>query len=625
MRIDCFGHLDGQHSRRQFVIEPIVRHLLACLILIVPCFAEAQLSRWQLGNPSLIIDLPGDPSGGGVTWHDGPSIFPTSWSAESEDVRVEVAEAYSSGGTDVLATQLAAKLQGELSDRRPTTVSGQPAVRFSVGQAQALVVSDEGRSWIVVLRPKTSEGLGLTAQIFQSIVLERWGTPRWVRRNLGGSRLNAELPFEPAATWDFDSVSRQKYESHFSDFGVEASVTSPSEGSKFDLDKTVVSNIDSEKKLPGTSEFSSETTRLERGDLKGYVVTIRLKRGTKSYVMTNFFGLDNGRLVRVILSGRKENAEHEAWADRIINSLRLSAVNFANFSPRQVGTEGVWFDAPAEFQLDKEEERLKRFGLDFMGFGCDVRVQTLLDGVTQDIDQFMAIEEAALTPRGDVRDLSTETLSRFVDGVEARILRMKYKSPGRSDLDHRAAIVLFLPDRTVVAELISTEGQLGYLDRLIDTARIELPVPAGWTRQQVGSSGLTFLFGKTGEKPEQASRLGGEAVSRSFVDDDIFVEVVELTYSGAAPSAPILATQLFADLKATIKREGRITAQRSTVVGSRTGVAWTLEFDHPTAGKVPIDMIVVRKGDTAVAIVVLPTTRSTATSIKRAVVLNSLK
>jgi hypothetical protein len=56
----------------------------------------AAFSRWALGRPSLLVDMPGDPSGGGVAWAEKPlySIFPNSWSAEGGGVRIEVARIY---------------------------------------------------------------------------------------------------------------------------------------------------------------------------------------------------------------------------------------------------------------------------------------------------------------------------------------------------------------------------------------------------------------------------------------------------------------------------------------------------------------------------------------------------
>ena len=74
-----------------------------------------------------------------------------------------------------------------------------------------------------------------------------------------------------------------------------------------------------------------------------------------------------------------------------------------------------------------------------------------------------------------------------------------------------------------------------------------------------------------------------------------------------------------------MKSEGKIAEQRPYGLGGRTGVYATLEFEHPQAGKVSVDLIVVKQGSVAHAIVVLPTSRSASARAKRAAFLNSLR
>src|SRR5688572_21516674 len=98
-------------TARRMDLQLVRQGGVAALVLLAT-MGLGQGSRWQLGNPSLIIDMPGEASSGGVSWHDTVAIFPTSWSSESNDLRVEVGESYSSDKPQALATKLAAKLGG---------------------------------------------------------------------------------------------------------------------------------------------------------------------------------------------------------------------------------------------------------------------------------------------------------------------------------------------------------------------------------------------------------------------------------------------------------------------------------------------------------------------------------
>ena len=97
------------------------RHTLAFLYLviiivvsIVPVKGQ-ELSRWALGRPSLLIDMPAEPSGGGAAWAEKSiySIFPSSWSAEGSGVRLEVARIYTAKNPTDLLAEIGQKIMKE--------------------------------------------------------------------------------------------------------------------------------------------------------------------------------------------------------------------------------------------------------------------------------------------------------------------------------------------------------------------------------------------------------------------------------------------------------------------------------------------------------------------------------
>lgn len=547
--------------------------------------ASAQLSRWQLGNPSLILDLPADPNGGGVPWHDsGLSLLPTSWRAESDDLRVEIAEAYT--GLDQAA--LSGKLGGTPSSPQALKISGFPATLFNVGSKQCALIVAPGRTWAVVSTPKTSAGAALAGKIMSSIVVERSGEKRWVQRSLGGTRMNATIPFELADD-PFDTTSsRRTYELHFDDFGVKASVSRAAEGMKVDFGKTIQSTIDDEKNAPGTKEFKAERLKIKRDQLEGELVSMTFTRG-RSYKRSVFFAMDEGALLRITLDGRSDNPSHADYMSRIIDSLRISSVNFTNFAPRQVGSEGVWFDLPK----DLEKIDANNYNAYAGAFQINVRV-TPVSG-PQNPDQLLDFLEAKFKMAKDARDFKSERSSRQINGLEAKVLKTGYKGKGRADQTMQYGLVIYMPDRVIVAEMICEEQQKAYLERIIDTARAEIATPAGWSRIMAGDSGLTMLAPKV-----QLTRPAGDAEIESEVNfnvqaDGLMAMVVEFKYKGDPKPSSAAAMQIFKTLEKTIDSTGKIVSQQPIEIGNHTGLRLGVEYQR-AEGKALGDIVVLRRG-----------------------------
>lgn len=592
-----------------------VRGLGLVLAVFAAVGAQAQLGRWQLGNPSLILDLPGDPGGGGVSWHNNAlSILPTSWSSESGDLRVEVAETYGS----LTPAALAQKLGGTPSSNQSFNISGYPGNRFSVGAKVCLVAEAPGRTWAVVATPKTSAGVALAEKVLTSIVVERSGEKRWVQRSLGNTRMNAALPFELAYETFDTTPTRRSYELHFDDFGVKASVSSPGEGMVLEFDKTIKSTIESEKDTPGTKDFKVKREKLKRDQLDGELVTMEFTRN-KPYKRVVFFGKDGGNLLRLTLDAKSDKPAHEGYVNQIVDSLRVSSVNFAGFAPRQAGSEGVWFDMPKEFEkLDASNYNC------FAGsFQINVRV-TPVSGGTSNPDQLLDFLEAKFKMAKDARDFKAERSSKQLNGVETRILKSGYKGKGRADQTMQYGMAIFLPDRIIVAEMISEEQQKGYLERILDTARIEIAPPDGWSRIMAGDSGLSMLAPKvTFARPAGDSEIESE-VNFNVQGDGIMAMVIEFKYKGEPKAASAAAMQIFKSLQTTLGSTGQITSQQPIEIGNHSGLRLGVDFTR-AEGKALGDIIVLRQGKYLWTYMSVTNPEKPAALKMRATILNSLQ
>lgn len=582
------------------------------------------MGRWQLGNPSLILDLPGDPRSGGVDWHPSNSfaVLPTSWSAENDDLKVEVSTTFASTEAQAVLNAVAPKIGGT-ARTKPLTISGYPAVRGDVSGKPVLAIQAEGRAWIIVATPKTNNGTSLATRVLDGVYVERSGEKRWVQRSLGNTRMNAELPFDLAAKQT--TVNEGKaYELHFDDFRVEASISYPGEGKVIDFGKTISTYIEGEKKIPGTDDFKSKRERVKRDQLDGEIVRIELKRGSRQYKIVSFFAQVDQSLLRMDISGRADSAAHDSNIDRILSSLKVSSVNFANFSPRQVGNEGVWFDVPKEFSETSSNSSSKMYTCFPGAFQLDVRFTDADPATGYNADQLLDFIEVKFKSVKDSRDFKTERFSKYVNGLETRILKTQYKTKGRGDFTIQYAIAIFAPGRIIVGEMICEEQQKGYLERIVDSVRIELKAPPGWTRQQIGDSGLSMLAEKLEiRRPTPSADL--ESLNEIDMNGEgLIVTITESRFKQSPKSPSKFVTEVFNIIKTSAGATGKITTQQPWEIGNYSGLRAGMELELPQ-GKLVGDIVVLRKDKQIVVLVVAADSKNSSALVKRYTIINSIR
>lgn len=598
------------------------------LFAIVFCIAAAvisfgQMGRWQLGNPSLILDLPGNPGGGGVAWHerDAYGILVTSWSSETDDARIEVSSRYTSDSAQALAGQVAAKLSLQVANGRAAKVSGQDAYRFTIGNHSGLAISGNGKAWIVLGTPKTSNGQRLIDASLTSVLVERAGNPRWVRRSLGGTRMHAELPFDFAEDFSRPVQSdRRAYELFWNDMEITAFVEAPGEGMKIDYEKSLKSYIDGESKMTNTENFKSKRERIRLDKLTGDIVTLDFDRNKKTYRVRAFFALDGSRMLRMSVNTQPSRADHEAAAERIVRTFKVSGVSFEGFAPRKVGNEPLYVDLPR----DLESKGNGLYGVFIGAFGTDVRVTPINPATGHNEDQLAMMLTAKYQGRADIKEFKAETTKRLVDGLEARVVRASYKSKAGMKT-HEVALAIFAAEAIYTIETIVGDNEVEYLDRILDSVRFEVSAPAGWSRQVVGESGFSLFWSK---RPEaQTSPGDGVDLDKTLVfesiQDGIVNTVVEMKFKQSPPSPGILLPTFAKSLAGGMGATHEILDQRPIEVGSSSGVHAKLNFTM--GGKtLPGDMIVLRKGLYlwTLAVVYDP---STGKSVHRQALVNSIR
>lgn len=591
--------------------------------------ANAQLSRWRLGGPALILNLPGDPHAGGVKWHkaDAYGFLPTSWSGEDKDALIEVSSEYGNSDPAKKAEELATALGDKVSNASAVKISNCPGLYFNVGNRLVLVLKDEFKLWIVVGTAKTASGADIVNRCLGSISVERGGNQRWVRRNLGQTKMNAPLPFELSKDQSkAEFEKRNSYELFFDGLEVTSFVETPGEGKRFEYAKAVNDYPNGEKTIAGTENFKVKRTKIKGNGYTGDQFELEFKRGNKEYFVTTLFIGDENRVARMSVVGNPTNGKHREYADRIMAGLAVSDANFDELEPRQAGAEGIWIDFPKNLERDSAGgTSFRQYGAFVGNYGVDLRVVDKAPGVGDNPDQLMDFMEAKFKGQAkDVKDFDSDRSRTSVNGLAAYTLKLKYKSKGTGTLRYGMAILG--PDKNYVIELIGYDSQKDLFERILDTATVQVPPPIGWTMMPVGESGISMLAPKSVSLKKEASDDSGydSFVTGIINEGNVIATVTELHYKGAAPAPGTILSQLSKVLFGAMKVETRITEQRPFEAGDALGVRAYMKASMG-GNEVPADMIVLRKGNYIWALIVLSNPNDKQAVINHYSIINSIR
>lgn len=126
---------------------------------------------------------------------------------------------------------------------------------------------------------------------------------------------------------------------------------------------------------------------------------------------------------------------------------------------------------------------------------------------------------------------------RMINGLEARLLRTTHKNG--SFRNHRDMLLIYSFDRFWAIDAIAAENEKDYIEWVIDSAAVRLPVAAGFQRQQIGKLGASLLVGPKvlevtrKDTPKDTLILSNEMASTSLGAGALVV--VEVTYKDDSP------------------------------------------------------------------------------------------
>jgi hypothetical protein len=473
--------------------------LVLGLVCWTPTFASGQgLSRWVLGRPGALIDLPGSPSAGGVKWAERSaySFLPTSWSAETGGCRIEVARIYGGGSPTQTLGSIGKKLGAASGVQNKGEISGRPFVGYRDNARMIVVAGPDastpyGTTWAFVAFYNEG-GAAIADRVFDSIVIEREGRENWTLRSLGRTQLAAELPFELAPEKRVnDAETTTRYELHFNGLDIRVTQQEQGIGGRFDVEKTIQGIVADRRAAAGVAEFVSSRAKTRLGEKQDAdLLTMTFRQGSRAYKILETIAVSGSSAVMTTITTDPNRADQANIADRIFNTLRFTGATIYGWKPYAIGDTGLYLDLPKPPDPPKVSATITTTGVYTGPMAVDVREITY-GGTNYDPDKASAqllnfVNAAHADSQGTIE-------KRLVDGCEARLLRTTYRNAGF--FNHRDVLVIYGADRFWTIDSVAAENEKDYLERIINSARIQLPVNGNLKRQYFGKTGVSFIAG----------------------------------------------------------------------------------------------------------------------------------
>ncbi len=533
--------------------------ILSIAILIFCAAAPALgqgVSRWALGRPSLLIDMPADPSGGSVPWAEKPafSIFPSSWSAEGSGIRVEVARIYTAKAPAELLAEIGEKINTPMTPRGKGLISGREFVNFANATRMAAVIGNDGgvlggASWVVMATYKDQAGQALAGAIFESIKVEREGNRHWSLRSLGPTFLAAELPFELTAVPKKDE-GRQDWESSFDGMNVRISREVPSPGATFERETSIKGFIEGDRTRPGVTEFSFTREKYKLGDREGDLITKSFKRGSRSYRVYDIAFIDKRSAVIASIQIDPTRTDHQNTTERILRTFRTTINPIYGWKTYAVGTEGLYVDLPAAPGAPKRQGSVNVYESITPLAMTEIRELEVGFPTAHNPDfsakQYFEMQQA-LAPDRKLELQSIEKL--LIDGLEARLVKATWRN-GQTVNQRQILTIYGYQTQWIVDMLAAKETEL-YMERVMQSVRVKIGVPPRTVRQSFGTMGVSFFVGDTRLEPKVTENANDPDFAREESATAMFgnsiLAVYEMSFRNQAPPVTDERAKIFMD------------------------------------------------------------------------------
>lgn len=498
------------NEKKKYLTPRVVALSFLLFLATLPSFTQAQaLGRWALGRPSMLIDMPGDPAGGGVDWAERNiySIFPNAWSAEGGGIRVEVARIYTAKDPAGLLAEIGQRVNTPMTPRRRGNLSGREFVDFSNAQRTAIVIGNDdgvmgGASWVVMATYKDPAGQALAGSILDSIKVEREGNRHWALRSLGQTFLAAELPFELIRQISGDDEpGRSSYESSFDGMDIRVSDDTPGAGMSFNRETTLKASIDDEKARPGVTGFTFTREKYKLDGREGDLITKSFKRGNRSYRVYEISFIEKGRAVIASIQIDTTRADHQDTTAKILRTLKTTVNPIFGWKTYAVGKEGLYVDLPVPPSAPKQVNAVTIYESNTPLAMVQMReLEVGFPGAHNpdfSAKQYFEFQQA-LDSKNTFELQGIDKL--LIDGMEARLVRATWRNG--ENVNQRQILTIYGYKTQWIIDMLASKDTAAYMERVMQSVRVKAAFPATNIRQSFGAMGVSFLVGDKRLEPK---------------------------------------------------------------------------------------------------------------------------
>lgn len=507
---------------------------------------DPTVSRWALGRPSLLIDLPARPSSGGVAWSEQQaySFFPNSWSTEGSGVRIEAARVYAKQTPVDLLAAIGRKLAVPVSISRKGQISGRELAAFSNEVRTIYAIGHDGgvlggASWVVVATYRDASGRALAQEMLDSIKLEREGAQHWTFRSLGRTYIAAELPFEVAESAAGAASNRTQWEVSFDGMDVSATYETPNQGKILDVKATLSDLVENERARPGISEFKATRDKYKLDIYDGELITIDLKRGHRQYRMFKIALIEGHRGVVATIVIDPSRKDHQLAVERIFRSMRYARNPLYGWKAFAIGDGGFFLDLPAAPKPPVRQNAVLSYISPSPLAPVEIReVEVGFPGAHNPDMAARQYFEMQTAMHKDAKYDPPVIEKRLIDGFEARLVKATWRS-GRNE-NYRQILTIYGYSRQWIVDMLTSKDTADYMERVMGSIRIKIDFPASFRRQVIGQTGVSFLVGEQPFKTNVTANPNDQTFAREEVGmadlgNGVILVTYEMTLKGENP------------------------------------------------------------------------------------------
>lgn len=533
------------------------------IVVVIICTAAPALgqglSRWALGRPSLLIDMPADPSPGGVAWAEKPaySIFPSTWSAEGGGVRIEVARIYTAKGPAELLAEIGQKVSTPMAPQGKGQISGREFANFMNAARMAAVIGNDGgvmggASWAVMATYKDQAGQALAGAILDSIKVEREGNRHWALRSLGPTFLAAELPFELTPTNRKGSEGRiaNRYESSFDGMDVKITDETPAAGNVFDKETTLKGFIEGDRAVQGVTDFTFTREKYKLGDREGEIVTKDFKRGYRKYRVYDIAFIEKRRAVIASIQIDPGRAEHQQITERILRTFRTTTNSIYGWKTYAVGKEGLYVDLPVAPGPPKQQNSVTIYESNTPLAMTEIRELEVGFPSAHNPD-FSAKQYFEMKTSLDASTkFEIQAIEKLlIDGLEARLIKSTWRNGQNTNF--RQMLLIYGYQTHWIIDMLASKDTADYMERVMQSVRVKVNFTEGAVRQSFGTMGVSFLVGdqrlepKITQDPNDADFAREESATAQYGNS--ILAVYEMVFKSQSPPVTDERGKVFLD------------------------------------------------------------------------------